>query len=438
MRRLLACLLLALPSLSIASGVSFSGDILPAQVLATTATKVVDLGEISRFSMQAVYADGTPSASGHTISEGKISTATISVVRNSGMLSAVARSSITIISNALTTGQVITINGQTFTEGVQWTKGDVSSNTAISLAAAIDANPGILANAVNNVVFASAAVVGTFANSWAITSSNASALYVKNPTFINGLDAATIVINGVTLTAGTDWTVGVSSKDTAISISGAINSNTSLNSVILASAAPSGLLVGVVYATSTAVGVNAYSLSVSTTALLASGSEFQYGLDTEISVSADTFAETSHGLVTGMRVYITTPTVGAMPTPLIGGTTYFAIKTNDNVYKLATSSMNALNNNAIDITALTSNTTLTVRPVVLATQNGTGFLWQSSNDGTNYTNLSVSSITYTAAGSTLWDFGATNYRYLRMLFLPPTSGGIQYQILMNGRKFGQE
>ena len=57
---------------------------------------------------------------------------------------------------------------------------------------------------------------------------------------------------------------------------------------------------------------------------------------------------------------------------------------------------------------------------------------QVFNDGTNYSDLtgttvngvSVSSVTYSAAGNSVWDFGDLNYRYLRMLLRGPTYGGL--------------
>ena len=54
-----------------------------------------------------------------------------------------------------------------------------------------------------------------------------------------------------------------------------------------------------------------------------------------------------------------------------------------------------------------------------------GLKWQASNDGYNYTDLSVSSITYSTAGSTLWDFDDYNYKYLRAVFTAGTSGAVK-------------
>ena len=65
------------------------------------------------------------------------------------------------------------------------------------------------------------------------------------------------------------------------------------------------------------------------------------------SSSSDTISYTAHGLDTGDKVVYTAS--GTALTNLTSGTTYYAIKVNDNSFKLATSSANASGNTAITV-----------------------------------------------------------------------------------------
>jgi len=57
-----------------------------------------------------------------------------------------------------------------------------------------------------------------------------------------------------------------------------------------------------------------------------------------------------------------------------------------------------------------------------------------SNDGTNFATLSISSVTYSAAGTTVWDFGVYNYKYIVLNFLKPTNGAISVLIKLFGTR----
>jgi len=412
-----------------------SGPILDYPAQAINATPTFDVQELDRFSVQSVYSDGTPSS--HTVYDGRKSTATITVVTGglSSLSSAVARSSITVLNNALTTGVVLTVNGQVFTEGHEWSKGAASFNTAVSIASAIDANPGLLASQSGSqaVVYSSATAAGTFANSWTASSSNSAAIWVESP-FTGGQDAATVTINGTSLTAGVEWSVGASSQATATNVAAAIN--TAFSGVIVSTAhAPNAISAGIVFATSSVVGLNAYSLATSSYAALTPSSMFfQNGLEPDISVTDDSFAKSNHGLTTGLKVLVATPTApGTIPTGLVGGTTYYAIRSSDSLYKLATSSTLAVAGTAVDVTALIGNSTLSVAPLSLSIGSA-GFKCQASNDLSDWSDLGISSVTYSAAGNSIWDFGANNYRYLRINFVAPTAGGISLDLNMNGKK----
>lgn len=241
-----------------------------------------------------------------------------------------------------------------------------------------------------------------------------------------GINGAVITVNGVTVA----WSTAATTALVAQSISSGIVNAASLSGVVTSSHA-----VSVVYATASLVGINLYSVTSSVPTLLRwENATFIGGTESAVSIATDTFSRTSHGLTTGMAVSITTTTGSTPPTGLTGGGTYYAIRIDANIYRLATSTTNAANSQSVNITALTGSGTFIMRASPLTTAANNGFKWQASNDGTNFGDLSISSVTYSAAGSTLWDFQFNNYRYLRVNFVAPATGGIALTVKMNGRK----
>jgi hypothetical protein len=59
--------------------------------------------------------------------------------------------------------------------------------------------------------------------------------------------------------------------------------------------------------------------------------------------------------------------------------------------------------------------------------------YQGSNDGSNFFDLSVSSVTYSAPGNTEWE-GPVYCRWLRVKFTAGTGGGLKLKILGNGKR----
>lgn len=238
----------------------------------------------------------------------------------------------------------------------------------------------------------------------------------------------TLIINGVTLTY---IPVGTSTG-TAKVISDAIMANSSLNTIIASSW--TGTTTGVVYATAATVGVNAYSVTSSSwAALTPSNFAFSGGAASDVSTD-DSFTQTSHGFNTGLKVLFQ-KTSGTDPTGLTSGTTYYVIKVNDNSYKLASSSTNAVAGTAVDITALTGSGSFGNTPLALVAGSA-GCKWQASNDSvvSTWKDVNTSSVTYTAAGTTFWDFGQFNAKYLRLNCVGPTSGAILWNVTVYGKK----
>lgn len=248
----------------------------------------------------------------------------------------------------------------------------------------------------------------------------------------SGVVGQTVWVGGVRFQEGTDWTAVLTASGTAKALSDAIAASSTLTSVCIAT----WTVGGVVFTTATTPSGTAYSLGTSSpTAAKLNGSSSAVlasslnGLEPDVSITNDKIYIAAHGLSTGFGFYIST-TAGTIPTGLTVGTTYYAIRTNNNEFKLATSKTNAGAGTAIDITALTGLGGFTMTPA--ARSGNPSFKWQGSNNGSTFVDLAVSSVTVSAAGSYAWDFGVLPYRYLRLKYTAPTLGGAAIQATGNG------
>jgi hypothetical protein len=410
---------------------SGGGSIFSRDAEAVEYTKTIDVGDYERFSMQVNYADAAPATS--TISDGAFASATLTVANYAALDGAAAYATITLESGqeAGADNAIITYRGRAFTEGIDWTYDAVTStNTMESLKVALDARADIVATRTDNVITITAAYgVGTYANAWTLTTSTAAALSLSGATMTDSVPYGAFSINGVTLTEGTNWNALTSSATTAGNISAAINANTSLSSLVTASTTS----LGVVTVISKTSGNYNYPISVSNTAYLTpSKLAVTGGSSSDINVAADSFTEASHGFSTGLALLYTTVS-GTAPTGLTDQTTYYAIPVNANSFQLSDTSTGAVAGLEIDITAVTGSGSFTFAPLSFVA-GSTGFKWQGSNDGTNFVDLSVSSVTYSADGNALWSFTDYAYKLIRFFFTAPTSGGMDLDGIIHWRK----
>lgn len=395
---------------------------LPAQGMAINQT--IDMGKYKHAGVQAVYGDGTPAA--HTLVSGSKEAATITVpTATTALISAQASVTVNVLSTTTALTDSVTLDGVVFKEGTHWVVGTTSFTSADNLGARIDAHPDFVATVSGSTITVKYAEYGTVGNGKAATTTDATAFQLGAATFASGINRESLTIAGVTLTEGVDFNANSSSYTTTNNIAAAINANATLAAKVIASSAT-------VVTTVTALkpGRNYYSVKSSTTGFTTSG--FNLGADTNIDIDSDVFTKASHGFTTGLRVLYATVS-GTAPGGLTTGTTYFAIKLNEDTYQLATSSTNALAGTDIDITSLpTTSSSYSLSPLALAVLAGNGFKWQGSNDGTNFSDLAIASVTYSAAGNALWDLDEYAYKYLRMVFTAPTSGGISVAVRIYG------
>ncbi len=396
-------------------------------------TQSIDVSKWDRFSAQAVYADGTPST--HTIASGGRASATITIGSNpSGLIGAQASLTINIKSTATISGKTLTLNGILFTADTDFTATGVSTITAASnLKDRIDAHPDFVATVAGATVTVKYVTYGASGNGLPAVTSSASNFGLSAATFSGGVNQYSIFINGIELREGTAFNANASSATTSHNIVVAINALTTINTQVIASS--SSVTPGIVTVKAIAPGYSNYNIGSTTTGFLTSGG-LPGGPTSDVDLTNDLINKTSHGFTTGLKVLLVT-TAGTAPTGLTTGTTYFAIKLNENQYALATTSTTAAAGTKIDITGVTDNATTDARPLALATLAGNGFYWQASNDNSNFSSLSTvtySSVTYSTAGNAVWDFGEFPYKYLRVNFTGPTSGGIALSVKIYGRK----
>lgn len=351
---------------------------------------------------------------------------------------------------------IFTLNGVPFTANKDWVPAAVSSNTAIAIKNSINVVPGVgvvASTSTSTTVLLTATNTGTIPNTYTLTASTG-ALTIKNPTFQGGQDPAYLNIQGQTLLQGREWFVGTSSVTASTSIVAAINSNPTLNQIVIATANVTCPGCGIVYTTSTSNGTNAYTLFSSTPAALSvSSNTYLNGSLSTINTTTSKIAATAHGLPTGLAVLYTKAS-GTSPGQLVAGTTYFVIDpvpTGDSVpdpnnFQLAATSTGAFAGLAVAITTQTAagGGSFTVTP--LAINGSLGFFWQASNDGLNWSDLTgtvqngvaISSVTIssntTTVGTRLWDFGSVNVRQYRLQINAPAQGAYSITVTGNGKR----
>lgn len=332
-----------------------------------------------------------------------------------------------------------------FSQGTQWFQNTYSSNTAISVVNAINAYGNFLTASTTTatIVTIQAVKKSLTGNQFALTSSTP-ALTVGSGNFIGGQNAASFTLQGITKTAGIDWAVGTSSVTASTAIVSAINSDPYLSTIVIATTSITCPGCGIVYATSTVLGVNAWNLiSSSTSTLLVGG--FSGGGASAVTTANSSLVLPSHGFATGTQVYLATTTATSTPPGLLFiGTTYYAVVLDANDIQLSSSLANA--------------TAIPAVVVVISTQtvNGGGafklmplgltqpmlLTWNASDDNSNFNpltlpnNVTPATITVStsaAASSSYWDFGQINARYLQLKVQGPTSGAFNLTVTPYGK-----
>ena len=146
----------------------YDADLINNPSLSYNTTATLDVSGMDSLAMQAVYSSATITAP--TFDDGRKATGTITVVSTSSL-----------------TNAKLSVAGYRLAQGEEWTTVSTTSGTAKAISDAIMATPGLSSIVVStwasNVVYATAAVVGTAANSY-VLASNVSSITVSG--FTNG------------------------------------------------------------------------------------------------------------------------------------------------------------------------------------------------------------------------------------------------------------
>lgn len=335
-----------------------------------------------------------------------------------------------------------------FTQGVQWTRDSFSTNTAVSISNAINNSPyaplvsASTASSSGNGVLIVTDSSGVYTTGFGLTSSTG-ALTVQSALFKAGQDAASFTIQGVTKVANVDWTVAATQAATALNIMNAINGDAYLSTIIVATATQGGN--GVVYATSTVLGINAWNLTSSTPTLVVSSYTFLGGAVSAVNTTVGSLFLPAHGYATGSAIVFSTTSANATPPGLLFyGTTYYAVVLDANDIQVASSYANAtaLPPVLVGLSTQTVAGTGTFRFTPSPMIGVLGISWYASDDDVNFNaltlpnNVTVSSVTFqpTSAGtSTYWDFGQINARYLELKIGGPTAGAYNLTVTPYGK-----
>lgn len=418
---------------------SYSGYLLNSLGLAYSNTYLIDMAQFegSRISAQVLYSSVTFTTP--TVSDGSESTASVRVISITGLSSATATDQVTVTTNVFASAPTLTVQNCTLTMGNQWQKGATLAATAANLAAAIHVCvPAISASSVGGVIYATA-TYGSYANSYAFVSDNSS-VTVATSRMIGGADNACLTINGTALCNNSQWVAGASTTTAVLSLGNAIaNASLSLSTVA------SGVL-GVIYTTSTLNGT-AYNYTLATsspTVLSVSQAGYTNGVNSGFTLNSRVLTSGSATALTlGLPVLYavgSNPAIGGLTT----GTTYYAVPSSANSFSLAkysTSAVAGFSADYVTVTSTNSGTTAhTYSFVPLAWAGTASFVWQSSNDNSNWGTVplttSVSFTSSTAATDAFYDFGFYNFRYMRFSFTAPTSGAASLVVPVNIKQDG--
>lgn len=335
-----------------------------------------------------------------------------------------------------------TLNGYRKTNGIDWSTGKSSTNTAASIVTAAATVPGFTASASSNVVTVSCSSSGTYCT-YGLSSSSAAALLAGAASFSGGVNPARLAVNGNVLTEGTDFTSATSTAATANAIAVAMNASVPISAIVTASGPVVCTLAnpcGKVTLASKGVGTKTnYSLwSSANSSLTPFAVAMKGGANSAVVTGGSQLTITAHGFTKALPV-LYTKTGGTSPGQLVANTTYYAIPNDANDIQLAAASADAVA--GTPVVAITTQTATGGGSFALAPLAYLGTVTiklQTSNDGVTF-NDTPYAVTYStnvaraASRSVTWNLGVPTFQTARVAVTGPTQGGINLTITGKGR-----
>jgi len=188
---------------------------------------------------------------------------------------------------SITAGAKVTVDSNELVEGVDWTAGVSNDDTATSLASAIAGLAGFGATSAGNIVTVTVDTAGTAGNAKEASSDDAFVTVANGGDFSGGLNNATIVVDGTTITQGTEWNSVTSNNATATAIAVAITALAGYSAVAVDN-------IVTITADTPGASANTDTLTVGGVGLTAGGAVFSGGIDAStITVDGNTIAEST-------------------------------------------------------------------------------------------------------------------------------------------------
>ena len=412
--------------------------------LASTQTYVLDCSATGTDYLSWEACFSTPTYGVASFGDGVKSTGTIYIATNSGVHNS-----------------TVTIMGQNFVEGIDWTYSSASSTqTAYNLWKVLNSTYGLQATGYLTVLSTYSLVGSSFAmygntfvagTDWQIGTATYSALAVKQTAssiysdlanYFNTTVLCALNTSSITFTYNSVGTAGnntITCWVTSMTASG-MSGGTPAPLVGISFSSSNVLASSVITATATTVSAGGnykFSNTVSTSMVMTGMSGY---VASNILYAPFSTIATTQTYPTGCAVnYVVT--TGSGTVGLTSLATYYVLNSNGATLQLATTRDTAVAGNAIQLLDTKSDRgafTLTAVPAT-GVLYPAGFYWQASNDGINYYNLAVTSETIystTTYSTMLWDFARYDYEFIRCVFNPAVNlfGSVYLKLIGYGEK----
>ncbi len=437
MRKLITTVLAFAGAFSLAYAVGFSNPVIHNPALAYSTRYVLDLqnAAVNTVSATAVYSSAAFTSGSFTT--GQVSTGSFLIVDNTNLLSASATNNIVVISTSGACGDAVVVTKLTipgafvFQACRDWNYKATTALTAASIKLALALDTDFASIASGSTIYSTSTTPGTNANAIAVTTNNTGTLTVAHATFTGGRNAEVVTVNGYAFRFGVNVASGAAASDSATNLTNAINAKAVLDGQVTATTATSSVTLQ----SNGAGALWNFSLKTSNTAAITVLHPTMVGGTTPSwTLGSKNITIAAHGFSLALPLLFSTGSAAAI-SGLTNQTTYYAIPVDANTIQLATSSAQAVLSVG---TVLASSSTLTaaksytLAPLAWATQTGTGFKWQVSSDNSTWSDLNISSVTYSIPGSQAWDLGQINFRYLGLNVTGPTSGALNLSVTATG------
>lgn len=422
----------------LARAVGFTNPVINEAGLAYSKRFVLDLQQADVNTISATTVFSSAAFTSKTFSTGQVSTGSFTVADNTLLSSAAATNSIVVASTSGSVGDSIVVTllqkpgAYVFKAGRDWNYKATTALTAASIKLALDTVPYLSTSRVSATLSSTSTILGANGNLVRVTVSNPSTLTLAHAAFTGGRNAASITVNGFTLQAGRDFVIGAAASNTATNIRAAINAKAVLSSQVTAAGSSADITIqsdhtGTIYN---------FPLSTSNSSAISRlHPTLIGGANTAWTLNTKNIAVTSHGFTLALPVLYSTGAGAPAIAGLTTQTTYYVIPVDANTIQLASSSGNAQAGTGIVLASsstLTASKSYTLAPLAFTTQSGTGFKWQTSDNGSDWSDVSITSVTYSVPGSYAFDLGVINQRYLGLNVVAPATGGLQLSVTASG------